>query len=348
MEIRVLDRNFNIVKFNIVSTNIIWNRRYYECGDFSVEIPEEQYMFSFAYIYTPDRPEFGIIHKVEHTETYKGKMVELKGYFYEYELNSKIIYPRYIKTGNIEAVSRDMVSRFKEDIPRLVLGQAAGLGCAISIQSTGDNLARRLYTLLKTQELSFRTSYSYESGIITYSVWQGLDRTQGQNVNDYVTFSDGFGNMGSKDIVIDTSNYKNYAVVIGNGKYEDGGQIEVIVDKSAGGYKRKVYIDQTGMRYDAEEQTIAEFKESLYQEGGEALEKYSIIRSIEFEPDMCSLVYMKDYDLGDKCDIVLDIFGEAYQARIVEIKEIFKTNNHTISLTLGDRIPTVYEKARLR
>lgn len=56
--------------------------------------------------------------------------------------------------------------------------------------------------------------------------------------------------MQNEEVIIDASNYKNYAVVIGNGKYEDGNQIEVDVDLSGGGYKKYLYVDQTGQTFD--------------------------------------------------------------------------------------------------
>ena len=154
--------------------------------------------------------------------------------------------------------------------------------------------------------------------------------------------------MQNEEIIIDNSNFKNYAVVIGNGRYEEGNQIEVIVDlrSNKNVYAQKLYVDQTGQTYDETKQTLDEFKEQLCQAGIEELAQYTDITSVSFDTIDRGLTYMKDYDLGDKCDVVLDSIGESYTVRIIEVTEVFKENKHTISLQFGNKVPTVYNKAR--
>ena len=55
---------------------------------------------------------------------------------------------------------------------------------------------------------------------------------------------------------------------------------------------------------------------------------------------------MEDYDLGDKCDVILDSVGQSFTVRIIEVQEVFKESKHTITLIFGEKVPTVYSKAR--
>lgn len=349
MNLALMDKDFNIVKY-ISFINLQWIRRYYEPGEFNVQLPASEYDSSAVYLFTKDRPEVGLIQKRQYADGYDGKVMQLSGYFYEYKLNDKITYPRFNASGNIEAVARTIISTYKEDIPILQFGKANDplLGSSITKESTGDGLATVIYELLQTQELSIRCLYDYVNNSMSAVVWQGKDRTQDQDVNSFVVFSEGFRNMQNEEIIIDNSNFKNYAVVIGNGRYEEGNQIEVIVDlrSNKNVYAQKLYVDQTGQTYDETKQTLDEFKEQLRQAGIEELAKYTDITSVSFDTIDRGLTYMKDYDLGDKCDVVLDSIGESYTVRIIEVTEVFKENKHTISLQFGNKVPTVYSKAR--
>lgn len=349
MTLAFMDAEFNIIRY-FKYINLQWFRRYYEPGEFSVQLPASEYEKDAAYIFTKDRPELGIVQKSQYADGYDGEVVQISGYFFEYRLNDKITYPRFNASGNIETLARQIVGTYKEDIPILELGAANDplLGSDTTKESTGAGLATVLYELLQTQELSLRCIYDYVNNRMSFVVWQGKDRTQDQNENSFVTFSEGFRNMQNEEVTIDTSNFKNYAVVIGNGKYEDGNQIEVIVDLRADSsvYAQKLYVDQTGATFDSTRQTRAQYNAQLYQAGLEELAKYTDVTNVTFDTIDRGLTYMEDYDLGDKCDIILDSVRQSFTVRITEVQEAYKENKHTITLIFGEKVPTVYSKAR--
>lgn len=92
LEVFALDEGMNRVTLPIDYTSLEWHRCYYECGDFTLEVPSDLYDPSWAYIYTDQRPETGIIERVEYTdeghEGYRDTVV-LKGRFLESILNSR-------------------------------------------------------------------------------------------------------------------------------------------------------------------------------------------------------------------------------------------------------------------
>lgn len=349
MNLAFLDSSFNVIKY-FKFINLQWIRRYYSPGEFSVQIPATEYEDGAVYVYTKDRPEVGIIQQKKYADGYDGEVIQLSGYFFEYKLNDKVTFPRYQNSGNIEALARDIVSTYKDDIPILQLGSANDplLGDITTKESTGEGLATTLYEMLQPEELSLRCVYDYEANTMSFEVWQGLDRTQEQATNSFVVFSDGFRNIQNLDVVVDSSNFKNYAVVIGNGTYEDGNQIEVDVDlrASVGDYAQVLYVDQTGMRYDSSTQTAEEYQAQLYQAGLEALSQYSDVTSVTFDTIDRGVKYLTDYDIGDKCDVVLDSVQMSFTVRIIEIQETFKQSQHIVTLQFGEKIPTVYNKAR--
>lgn len=349
MNLAFMDSNFNIIKY-FKYVNLQWIRRYYEPGEFAVQLPASEYMAEAEYIFTKDRPELGIVQKRQYADGYDGEVIQLSGYFFEYKLNDKITFPRFNASGNIETLARAIVNTYKGDIPILQMGTANDplLGSDTTKESTGEGLATVLYALLQTQELSFKCIYDYVNNTMTFAVWQGVDRTQDQSENSFVTFSEGFRNMQNEEVVIDASNFKNYAVVIGNGKYEDGNQIEVDVDlrSSPSDYAKMLYVDQTGATFDSTRQTRDEYNAQLYQAGREELEKYTDVTSVTFDTIDRGLTYLEDYDLGDKCDVILDSVSQSFTVRIIEVTEVFKENKHTVTLQFGEKVPTVYSKAR--
>ena len=212
-------------------------------------------------------------------------------------------------------------------------------------QETGGQLADVAYTKLQTVQMSLRCRYNYQANTITAEVWQGLDRTQEQTANPFVTFSDGFGNLAQVDASVDRSNCKNYAIVAGQDQAEN--RKVAYADLSGGGYKRILYVDARSERWDSEKQTEAEYLASLQQKGLDALLDYAIIKNVDIQAAAGGFVYREDWDLGDLVDVIVAEIGVAIQARIVTVREVFKQNNRTVEIELGDKKLTQLQKARM-
>ena len=345
MQLLALDAEFQPVAY-LPYLNLQWSREYYKVGQFSVRVGVSEYDPTMAYLYSPDRPETGIIQKVELTETVKGRFVQLSGCFLEAILNDKVVYPTYYATGAISASVVAMLRQYKDDIPLLRVADASAvLAEDTTWQETGGQLADVAYTKLQAVQMSLRCRYDYAANSITAEVWQGLDRTQEQTTNPFVTFSDGFGNLSKVTASSDSSNYKNYAVIAGQDQAEN--RKIAYADLSSGGYKRMLYVDARGERWDPEKQSEAEYFAALTQKGLEKLLDYQQIRNIDIDASSSGFSYLVDWDLGDKVDVLVKDIGLAMEARIVSIREVFKQNNHTVEIELGDKLITQLQKARM-
>lgn len=351
MELLALDKNFASVKY-LKYINLQWNRKYYECGDFSIQMAASEYDSQMAYVYCPDRPEAGIIQKIEYKNTAKGKLVQMSGFFLERILWDKIIYPTYYANGNPEDTARDIVSKYKDDIPLLELGPktiADAPDNSLVWQETGGEIGEVLYSRLQTQQLSQRCRYSYDENKIYYEVWKGVDRTQDQSVNNFVTFSAVFKNIQQATVTTDNSNYKNYFVVAGVDEVQDDDSTRIVVevDLSNGGYKKKLFLDQKSLSWDKEKQSIDDYKKSLYEKGVEKALDYVDTINVEITAQNFGFIYREDYDLGDLCDVIISDLNLTLTARIIEVDEVLKGNQHNITLILGDKIVTSAQKARM-
>ncbi|MCM1190750.1 MAG: siphovirus ReqiPepy6 Gp37-like family protein [bacterium] len=346
MEIMTLNADFEPVGMtNLPYLDMVWDRKYYEAGKFSVQIRAKDYSSEMQYIYTKERPELGMIQQTAYTE--KEETVTLSGFFYEKRLADKIIYPMFEQYGTREDFVTAAVERYKADIPKLTVAAGQGTGEKIRKQETGATLEEMAYSTLQVEGKAFRCVYFYERDVVEFQIYQGADRTQAQDVNNFVTFSKGFRNIKNVKAQSDSSAYKNYFVVGGQGEGAD--RITAVLDLSEGEYRRELFIEGGTKTYNPEKQSVEEYKNVLIQMAVERAQRYVSISNVEFDAVAdAGAKYLEDYDLGDKCDIIIDRIGMSFEARIIEILETWSGGEHQVTLTFGDKIPTLYERARIK
>ena len=346
MEIRALDANFIPVGLTALRYfDLTWDRKYYEVGMFSMQIRVQDYTSDMQYIYTPERPEIGMIQKVEYSD--EDQMVLLRGYFYEGKLADKIVYPTFAKYGTRAAFVAAAVEKYKSDIPKIQIAEYDAAGEKIQKQETGVTLEEMAHSTLQVENKTYRCRYDFEQDVILFEIYAGVDRTQSQTQNNFVTFSKGFRNIKNVRVQEDCSDYKNYFLIAGSGDGDE--RICEVLDLSGGGYKRELFIDYKGEIYDEKKQTIEEYRAILRQKGIEKAQNYVNIHNIEFDAEVNrGAKYLEDYDLGDKCDILVEPIQRAYEARIIEVLETWSNGEHRTTLTFGDKVPTIYDKVRVK
>ncbi len=339
MELIGLDQNFATVKV-LRCINIQWNRRYYEPGDYQIQLRAADWDTAIAYVYTHSRPETGMVEKVETEHTIKGDMVLVSGFFLEGMLNWKVTYPKHSSTGNVCAACKTLVASLLADAG-VAVPAAADIGSSAAFDSEGETLGDATYAALKAQEMSQRIRYDYDTDTLQYAVWQGLNRTQSQSVNNFAAFSQNFGTVDSLTLTQDSSNLRNYAIV----QYQSSdaaAEMEIDLRESTDEVKRILYID-TGMAQE-DGQTEADFLAAVEAEARKQLADYGSIVNIDADVLQRNIYYRTDYDLGDQCDVRDDRLQLAYESRIIESNEVWKNNTHTVRLQFGDKIPAAYHR----
>lgn len=291
------------------------------------------------YIYTNERREMGIITQRNYAIASNGfKYMQISGFFLERELNDKVINPLFVASNTpAETAVTNMVSQYKKDIPLLSVSASLGRGSNISFQESNAQLSDKCYEILQPEEMSYKVEFDFINMTKVFSVYQGADRTQSQSTNNYVCFSSSFGNIKQPSVVTDEGSYKNYAIIGGAGEGAD--RIMEILDLSGGGYQKEIFIDASSVEYDPEHTTLAEYKNNLRQYAlSKMIEQYGIINNVEFDVMEGSYRYLQDFDIGDKCDIVIKEMNLIIEARIVSIYEVIKSGTHTITLEFGNQI----------
>ena len=340
MELLGLDKNFNIVS-QLYPLNLQWNRKYYEAGTFAVEIPASQYDGAIEYIYSKDLDELGMSQKKNWTAGNTGKRISIEGFFYEKILDDDIIYPTFYGHGKINTVITEMLDTYAGIEMEYDLDP--NLDVTVDFQSTGDSLGTKLYELLQMYEYSYSIKYNFEQNKFVFKTVKGLDVTQDNtDGNNFVTFATTWSNISNPNVLVDASDYRNYAVIAGEGEAEE--RIYVISDHSNGQKKKMIFVDSRNSRYDPDEQTLEQYKASLVQEGDEELLNHQILQNIDFDPVVSGYEYRTDYDLGYKCDAIIEDLGLDIQGRITSIYEVWKSGLHTLEIELGNQIVSKINK----
>ena len=345
MDLLLLDKNFQISGIIDDFSSLVWNRKYYECGSFTLQTKLDKYsdIKKAKYIYCKDLVETGIIEAIKIQDS--NNIVETSGRFLESILAKRVINSTKYFTNKItEDIIRSLItdlaiSNSTRKIDKLTLGERKGLGTSRTMQMTGDNLLTKTYELCKEDELSIRVRYDFDSNEIIAEVWQGLDRVDTQNVNTWAIFSKNFENVTDSTYNTDETKYCNFAYVEGELTDEEGNKTRTgtTVDRIKEGEERiELYVDARDIQKE-EEMTEAEYMEMLRERGIEKLNENNRVEEASFSVDPYSnLIYKKDFDLGDKVVYKNSDLGFNIENRIVEVSEAYENGDRTIDITFGD------------
>lgn len=339
LEIRVYDRN--MMRKGVIENerSLLWVRKYFEPGTFEMHAPltdqNLQLLVEDNLIAYEGSVEAGTIEEVRYTENFDLNEIVVKGRFLSSYLDRRLIRSTVNFSGKVEVAMRQLVSGVTA-IPLLELGDLKGYTSTVRFQATMKNLLDYEKKLASSSNLGFRCRPDFSAKKIYFEVYQGTDRTTGQNVASRVTFSEEYENLNSADYIYNSQIYKTLAVVGGQGEGSD--RVYVEVGGGSGLDLREVFVDAKDIRQD--KLTDAEYKEALRQRGLETLAKDALSVSLtsETRPDV-NFTYKKDYDLGDIVTVQKTSWGLKSYQRITEIQEVYENKRMKVVPTFGSPLP---------
>lgn len=325
-----MDANFSILK-TIKSPNVQWRRKYYECGSFSIQLEPADYLKNAKYVYTPDRPELGVISQVNFIRNKRENYIQISGYFAESILNKAIcdVSAQYTYTdvclGLTNFASRNYTSC--HCMPSIIFDVPSIRGTNTDFNALGSNVGDKVYKIAKLHQISPRVYLKDDA--LHFKLWQGKDASIDGN-NKPVIFSDKFNQLSSFNLLMADTNYKNSVFAKFKGKLV-GSETEDVWQKvitTSENDKRWVSIDATsiGTNYIS---VVGYCNEEMKN-------SYSIELDLDFNADNTDYMYLIDYDLGDIITVLLPELGIQEDARIIEINEVFKNNSHSVKIKFGN------------
>jgi len=341
MDVYVLDKTLKVQGICDDYKSIIWTPRYYVAGDFELYLPatdknirllkEDSFVVRDKDITlngsTVIRKNVMIIEKVQvTTDVENGNYLIVTGRCLKSLLARRIVWQQTTLTGLVEvalqrivtdnAISPVITSR---KIPGLKLGQQKDFTETIDRQVTGDNLYDFVCEVCTTYGMGWEI---YAAGTdLIFELYKGTDRSYNQSKNAFVVFSPDFDNLLTTDYQYDKSNYKNVALVAGEGEGLD--RKTVTVGSSSGLDRYEIFVDSRDVSSNDGEIGTVDYESMLTEQGEEALsdKANTITESIEGQIETSSnYQYEKDYFLGDIVQIINE-YGIGMAARITEVIE---------------------------
>lgn len=255
MELRFYDQNLRRIGIMENMNSMLWHRRYFEPGEFSIICPITDYnvqLCQIGNIITHEgAAEAGTIEEVQLTQQKLITQMSIKGHFLSSQFDRRIIQPQVNFSGTFEDAMRQLVQQFA-DYPNLVLGERQGYTGNIEFQATYKNLQAYLTKLARGSALGYRVRPDFKEKTLTFEVYAGLDHSVEQRERTRVTFSPEFRNLSTATRTVNDRLYKNVCYVGGRG--EGAERVVVVVgDTSQTGLaRREIFYSAT----DIEEEDV--------------------------------------------------------------------------------------------
>lgn len=320
------------------AVSAIWAARYYRPGDFELYLRASSQaaglMKMHYYIKRADMDSLCIIEHIEIKEDDEaGDHYIVSGRDLKSLLGRRVVWSQTSLKGTVEGCMRRLVMENAIDtapervIPGLSLGPENGLAGAMAKQITGTNLLDAVSDTCMAYQYGW--DILFQGGLFHVIFYKGENRSYSQEGTDnpYVVFSAEFDNLISSLYTRDISQYKNVALVAGEG--EGKARRRAVVGGASGMGRYEMYVDARDVSSNEGAINEADYMAQLYGRGLEKLEAAAAVETFEGEADNTNMyIYGEDYSLGDVV-AVKNKYGITGNARVVEMVECWDDSGYT-------------------
>ncbi|HHY26617.1 MAG TPA: hypothetical protein GX523_07690 [Desulfitobacterium dehalogenans] len=338
MELYILNQDIELQGVVDSFSSLRWRRRYFQPGEIELHCPASDTCLALLQesniIHRLDRQEAAIIEGVIVVETENGDEIVATGRMGSSMLDRRIITPTLNFSGTVEGAMRKVVSDnaiIDRPLPYLTLGVAQGYVPTCAFQATGKEVLAVCEALGMSASLGFRVRLDVPNRQWMFDVYDGVDRTVTQTTRPYVLFSDEFQNIVGTQYTLDTTSYKNFAYVAGEGEGEN--RTVITIDLTNGEPRREMWVDARDLQKG--ELSDTEYNALLIQRGMEKFAEHAMVESFEATAvNTANFEYLTDWDLGDI--VSFDKWGILLNQRITEVEEIYENGVETITPVCGN------------
>lgn len=360
MEIYVFDKQLNMQGILGSYTSLIWRRKYSKHGDFELHCaltPENLELLKKSnVIWKNDDEEAGYIQYRNLAMNVDGnEVLVVSGKFLTGYLNRRIIWGMKTLNTTSELAVRELTnenvinpSDVNRKIDLVSFGEAKGYTQEVNIQTSYVNLLDKVEEIATDAELGIKARLDIQNKKIIFEMYEGLNRTVGQNINAPTIFSKEFENVLEQEYTDSSLGYRNVALVAGEG---EGSERQLVTVGTTSGLDRyEMFVDARDLQSKKEDDTVippAEYTEMLESRGQSKLDENKEIETFTSKINLNgNLIYKKDFDLGDKVTCVSKAWGITIDTRITEIEEVYEASGKQVNVIFGDDIPTLLDKLK--
>ncbi len=338
MDIYVYD-GFELIDVVDIWASLRWRRMYRGAGEFELHVPDTlEHINLFTpgrHINRPDRKETGLIESITLS---RGDMT-VSGRFLSAWLYDGIIEKTYSANEEMAASIRAWVQAYI--IPEhtgLILGDTVSGTPKQRFQTSYKNIGENIEKFARAAGIGFYIEKDFSNQRYLFHLYKGKDRSAAQSENNRVFFSNEYANLDDPKYAYDMQEYRNYAVVLGEGEGE--ARERVIVDRrKSGETKRAMYVNAASSKLE-DGMTLAEYRQTLTDLGNVKLDEKTVEETFEGEAaEVPDFVYMEDYDIGDIVTVEYEPWEKGMFQQITEVEEVYEGASAEITPVFGDPAP---------
>lgn len=179
-------------------------------------------------------------------------------------------------------------------------------------------------------------------GALRYKIFRGVDRSiDNTEGNTPVVFSQEFENLISTEYNYDTAQYKNVALIGGQGEGTERvcAAVNWFSNRSSVNdfQRRELFVDANSMAQD-EGVTLDEYCQQLETQGLQNLSQLAVTETFSGQIDTSNTQFVlgTDYRLGDIITIQDDALGKYINVRILSITEVQDSDGYTVESEYGN------------
>lgn len=329
--------------------SIIWTTRYFKAGDFELYLRASEkninllqkdfYLCREQDINGTELHNVMIIQNIElTTDVEQGNFLIITGKCLKSIVGRRVILQQTSINGRVEVAIRKVITEniiaptaLVRRIDKFFLSQTKGFTDTMSSQVTGDNIEEWLETVCTTYGMGWDV-YIRDASFVFY-LYKGENRSYAQDTNSYVVFSKEFDNLLTSDYKFSMENYKNVAIVAGEGEGINRKTCTVGVARDLDRYE--LYVDARDVSTNDGEMTMFEYNRLLMGRGVEALAETVTTESFtgSVAPSR-NYVLNEDYFLGDVVQVINE-YGISATPRIIEIIDSEDDTGRTVIPTFS-------------
>lgn len=335
MEIYVLDTDLSILDVMDSFESSIWTIQYFSQNDFELIVPATSY---YIKLLQKDRmlcrgkdredEKYNNVMVIENvnitTDWENGDKLKITGKGLKSIVGRRIVWKQTNLTGSVETGIRQVITEnminpadTARKIEGFLLEDEIGITDTFDVQLSGENIAEWIETTCQTYGIGWDVYINNKKYI--FKMYKGVDRSYNQKDVLPVVFSDDFDNLLSSSYSYEKAEYKNAALVGGEG--EGINQRTTAIGDATGLQRYETYIDGSSVSSNGEIITEEQYYKLLQNYGKEQLSAVAYTEKFEgnVEPSG-NYVLNKDYFLGDIVQ-VRNEYGISATPRIIEIIE---------------------------
>jgi hypothetical protein len=339
--------------------SVLWLEHYQKPGEVKINAQATSENLALLVdgnrIYNPDSDTSARICQVEITESKSNKMMIIRAVMTSQLLDDRVVMATET-VSNIETAMYSVYSKNRRSLS-IGIGTSEGYTESYATEVTWGSVLEAEEKLAELSGLGFKVLFNPETGVETFKVYKGVDRSS-ELSQDYIGyFGTDIGNVSDISIVSGTSNYKNVAVVAGAGEGAARKVRIVSLGTQSGDGRKEIYIDARDIEetyqvatptgeYDSKgnpiysytevTHTAAEYNALLNTRGLEKLAEQLKDLSITCSINQINAQYGTDYGLGDRIPIKIPGYGVFVSGRIVSVTMVYDSTGRQVVAQLNE------------